>query len=246
MCAGTDLVYNPAMPPITVVVIDDHPLIHDAVGHQLAKYPGEFQLVATGTAGEQIEPLVSQHQPDILLLDLGLPPKPGTTIREAGRYPVLPAVRRLRQRHAGTQIVILSADTDASLVEGALSVDAKGYLLKDDELSTQLADALRAVSKGGVYFSTEVLHQIMARKPVVTADLTQRQIEILKAIALDANLPYSEHARNLGITEGTLHNHLRTAFEKLGAKNVTFAIVRAMQLGIIPPHDLGLRVEGSR
>lgn len=228
------------MAPIKVVLIDDHFLIHESVAHQLAKHT-DLQLVATGTAGEQLEPLIEQHCPDVVLLDLGIPPKVGTTIRAGGRYPVLPAVRRLRQRYPATQFVILSADATPALVEGALEVEAKGYLLKDDELSVRLADAIRAVSKGGVYFSKEVARQILSQRPIrPDTDLTERQIAVLHAIVSNANLSYADHAQNMGIAEGTFRNHLRAIFERLGASNVTFAIIRAIQLGIIPAHLLGL------
>jgi DNA-binding CsgD family transcriptional regulator len=51
---------------------------------------------------------------------------------------------------------------------------------------------------------------------------------------LNANLSYTEHARNMGIAEDTFRNHLRAIFSKLGASNITYALVRAIQLGIIP------------
>lgn len=231
--------YQPS--PVKVILIDDHYLIHESVTHQLSSHP-EIQLVATGIAGEQIEPLIEEHHPKVVLLDLGIPAKVGATIRQAGRFPVLPAIRRLRPKYPETHFIILSADIDSSLIDAALDVEVKGYLLKDDELSVQLPDAIRAVSKGGVYFSKEVAHQIMTHKPArPRTELTPQQFAVLNAIVSNANLPYVEHARTLGIAEDTFRNHLRAIFEKLGASNITFALIRAIQLGLIPPHLLGLR-----
>lgn len=229
-----------AQSPTKVILVDDHFLIHESVAHQLAEYP-EFQLVATGTAGEQLEPLIEEHKPEVVLLDLGIPTQVGTTLRQSGRFQVLPVVRRLRQQYPDTQFVILSADADAQLIDGALDVDVKGYLLKDDVLSIHLPDAIRAVSKGGVYFSKEVARQIMSTKPSrPESELTDRQTQVLYAIVSDANLTYAQHANKLGIAEDTFRNHLRAIFDKLNASNITFAIIRAIQLGIIPPHLLGL------
>ena len=227
--------------PIKVIVIDDHFLIHESVAHKLAGQ-GEFQLAAAGTAGEELEPLIEQHRPDVVLLDLGIPVKTGTSIRQGGRYQVLPAVRRLKQKYPETQFVILSAEADTSLIEGALEVGAKGYLLKDDELSLNLLDAIRAVNKGGMYFSNEISQQLMSRKPTraqASLKLSERQLEVLLAIVANANLSYADHAKNMGIAEDTFRNHVRAIFDKLGASNIAFAIIRAIQLGIVPARLLG-------
>lgn len=226
---------------VKVILIDDHYLIHESVAHQLSGHP-EFQLVATGVAGEQIEPLIEEHQPHIALLDLGIPAKVGTTIRQAGRFPVLPAIRRLRPKYPETHFIILSAEIDNLLIEAALNVEVKGYLLKDDELSVQLPDAIRAVSKGGLYFSKEVAHQIMEHKPAKPrTELTKQQLAVLYTIVANAKASYAEHAVTMGIAEDTFRNHVRAIFEKLEATNITFALIRAIQLGLIPPHLLGLR-----
>lgn len=220
--------------PIKVILIDDHFLIHEAIAHQLANQP-DLVLVATGTSGEELERLVEQHHPEVVLVDLSIPPQAGTSVRTAGRYPVLAAIRQLRAKYPSTQFVIISASADVSLIEGALDVDAKGYLLKDDALSTHLPDAIRAVNRGGLYFSKEVALQITAvRRPEPAAELTERQVEVLRAIVADANCSYAEQARRLGMAEDTFRNHLRAIFKKLGASNLTFAILRAAQLGLIP------------
>jgi DNA-binding NarL/FixJ family response regulator len=223
--------------PIKVVVIDDHYLIHDSVASKLAGNP-EFELVGKGTAGEELETLIEKHRPDVVLLDLGLPIKVGTTIRQ-GRYQVLPAVKRLRQRYPGTQFVILSANAAPSLVDGALAVEVKGYLLKDDELSVNLLDAIRAVSKGGVYFSKELSEQVLTRKPPRPAvELSDRQMEVLQAMIAYPGEGYAVWAEKVGVAEDTVRNHIRVIYEKLGVKNASAAIVKAIQLGMIPPHLL--------
>lgn len=229
-------------------MIDDHFLIHESVAHQLANQP-DIALVATGIAGEEIEPLIQQHAPQIVLLDIGIPPKVGVSIRQAGRYPVLPAILRLRQDYPQTQFVILSADMDASLVSGALEVGARGYLLKDDELSTHLPEALRAVQRGALYFSGDVA-QLLTSQPSLKRDpareLTDRQVEVLCAIVANANLSYAEHAQRMGISEDTFRNHIRAIFEKLDASNLTSAILRAIQQGAIPLSLLGVKAPQER
>ena len=70
--------------PIKIVLIDDHFLIHESVAHQLEGH-SDLALVAAGTAGEQIEPLIRQYQPQVVVLDLGIPPRIGVSICQAGR-----------------------------------------------------------------------------------------------------------------------------------------------------------------
>lgn len=229
--------------PIKVILIDDHFLIHEAVASLLA-HRGEFELVAKGTAGKQIQPLIEQYHPDVVLLDINIPAQPGTTIRHAGRFQTLPAIRRLRQKHPQTQLVILSTDANRYLIEAALEAGARGYLLKDDELSLDLPDAIRAVHKGGVYFSKEVARQVVLPQPEYSdTGITDRQVQVLQYVISNANLSYAEHARNMGIAENTFRNHLRAIFAKLGASNLTYAIVRAIQLGIIPTQLLSPAAE---
>ena len=64
---------------------------------------------------------------------------------------------------------------------------------------------------------------------------THRHLEILQAILLDPNLTYATHAERLGITENTLHNHLREAFSRLEVNNLTAALVKAIRLHLIDP-----------
>lgn len=224
---------------IKVALIDDHHLILESVRHKLAGNP-DFELVATGTAGDSIEPIIEQYRPNVVLLDLGIPAKSGTTIREGGRYQVLPAIRRMRQKYPDTQFLILSSDVDTSLVEGALEVEAMGYLLKDDELSVDLLQAIRAVNNGAVYFSKEIQRQFMAHRTDGQARaLTERQVEVILAIWQKPELSYAAHAKNLQISENTFDNHLKAIFRELGVKNLAAAMIRAFQAGLIPVHLLG-------
>src|SRR5262245_35263521 len=201
-----DMCWVPAEQPIRVILVDDHFLIHEAIANILANR-AEFEIVAKGTAGEQLEPFIDQHHPDVVLLDINIPAQPGTTIRHAGRYQTLPAIRRLRHRYPQTQLIILSTDANRYLIEGALEAEARGYLLKDDELSLHLPDAIRAVHKGGVYFSKEVARQILRPQPDdPDTGITERQLQVLRTIFSNANLSYAEHASTMGIAEDTFRN----------------------------------------
>jgi DNA-binding NarL/FixJ family response regulator len=109
-------------------------------------------------------------------------------------------------------------------------------LLKSDDLSLMLPEAIEMVGKGGVFFS-EAVRQELVTGPVEKASslLTKRQKEIIEAIAMSPNASYAQHAANLGIAESTLRNHLTLAFRALEVNGITAAIMRCKELGIISP-----------
>ena len=220
---------------ITVVSVDDHGLVRQGIRSLLEASP-DIRLVGEGCAGEEIEGLVERLSPNILLLDLGLPVSVDPGKRQPGeRYPILDAIRRLTERHPATRILVLSQYDDASLVRATLDAGVQGYLLKDDALSSHLATVIRAVHGGDVFFSASVNATLaQARKTHSDPLLTSRQVEILAALAAEPDLPRSAIAARLDISEHTLTYHLRTIFARLAAANLTAAVVKAIQLELLP------------
>lgn len=222
-------------PVITVVSIDDHALVRQGIRSLLDAADG-IRLVGEGRAGEEIEGLVARLLPDILLLDLGLPTHADPEQRQPGeRYPILDAIRRLRERHPHTRILVLSQYDDSGLVRATVEAGVQGYLLKDDALSSRLPSVVRAVHQGHAFYSPAVHTTLTAEvnggeKPQLTA----RQVEILTALAVDPHLPRSEIAARLGISEHTLAYHLRAIFDRLAVTTLTGAVVKAIQLELLP------------
>jgi DNA-binding NarL/FixJ family response regulator len=218
--------------PVTVVAIDDHPLIRQAIRNMLALHD-EITLVAEGSAGEHLFPLVAAHRPDVLILDLGLPQTSnGSTYDQS--FQVLPAVARLYQEYPETAVIILSQHIITSLVHHAAEVGVRGYLLKSDDLSLNLPDAIETVSKGGVFFSEGITQVLFIGGTPPDLILTERQREIVLAIASAPDASYAEHAAALQIAEATLSNHLARIFRKLGVRSLTACIMRCIELGIVP------------
>jgi DNA-binding NarL/FixJ family response regulator len=108
-------------------------------------------------------------------------------------------------------------------------------LLKDDSLSLQLAEAIRTVSWGGLYFSPEIEKRLMRGEQRDSKDavLTARQKEILQTLANNPSLSHQQNAERLGISEHTLNNHLRKIYEQLEATNKLEALITAMRMGLI-------------
>ena len=216
---------------MTIVAVDDHPLIRQAV-RSLVDEREDMKLVGEGSTGEDAVALVEQHEPNVLLLDLSMPQ---SAAQEGQRFQALPTISRLAKRYPEIAIIILTQHYIPVLIKGALSRGVKGYLLKSDDLSLNLPSAIETVSKGGVYFSETISQKLFGsgndRSEMV--NLTERQIEMLNAIYSSPDAAYAEHARNLNITESTFKSHLTKAFKALGVTNVTAAMIRCMELGIV-------------
>ena len=114
-----------------------------------------------------------------------------------------------------------------------MTAEVGGYLLKDDELSLCLAEAIRTVHRGGLYLSGTVAQRLRQISKAEGELLTDRQQQILWAIVAAPDLSYAAHAQKLGISEHTFSNHLRQIFERLDVSNITAAIIKAIRLGIV-------------
>lgn len=219
------------MDPISVVLVDDHPLIHEAVKSLLAERT-DIVLVGQGFAGEQLFPLLAEHEPDVLVLDLTMPQHRDDS---PGRFAYMQALAELAIEFPNTATIILSQYLQPGIVQSAAEFGVRGYLLKSDNLSLNLPEAILAASRGGVFFSEAVSQELFgaAGKPAENP-LTIRQREVILAIAKKPDNSYATTAGLLGISENTLKGHLRGAFSGLNVTNITSCIIRCMQLNLIP------------
>ena len=220
--------------PIKVVVVDDHYLIRHAIRDMFASQE-TVELVGEGAVGEDILPLVEQHEPDVLLLDLAMPQNHLDTDE---KFLALPMIAQLRRRWPPMAIIILSAYLKPNIIHGAIKLGVPGYLLKSDDLSRELPTAVVSVYQGSKAFSRTVLDKLV-QEPELTQipSLTARQIEVLAVMAKMPDAPYLELAGQLNITVSTLKKHLTKAYQTLGVRNNKAAIMRCIELGIIPGND---------
>lgn len=219
--------------PITVVTIDDHPLIRTAI-RSLLESEENIQLIAEGSAGEHVLPLVEEHEPDVLILDLAMPQLEHDVSGE--RFPVLQTVEQLHGDFPETAVIFLTQYASQSMSQQAISLGVRGYLLKSDDLSMNLPGAIEAVHRGGVYFSKEISQMLFQpTQPSITESvLTKRQKEIILAIAQSPDATYRQLAAELSISESTFKGHLNLAFKAMDVTNITACIITCMQRGLIP------------
>lgn len=138
---------------IRVVMVDDHKLIREANRMALSLDP-QVAIVAEGVAGEDLETLVAQHRPDVVLLDMIMPQSasdPG-----AGQFQAIAAVAHLREMYPDVRVIFCTSQDRPSLVTAALDAGARGYVLKSSTEAMSLAKVVRAVYDGEIVLSAEI------------------------------------------------------------------------------------------
>lgn len=218
--------------PITVVTVDDHALIREAIRGLLSESEDIF-VVGEGSAGEQVLSLVAEHKPDVLLLDLRMPQYANNSSEE--QFPVLLTLAEINKQYRDTRVIILSQYAPYTLVQGAVREGINGYLLKGDDLSLNLVDAINVVYRKGVFFSRAVSDLLMQTpQPIFNGKLKLRHLETIFAKAKYPDNTYAELASMLHISESTFKGHLRNAYKVLGVSNIMAAIIFCVQTQLIP------------
>jgi DNA-binding NarL/FixJ family response regulator len=215
---------------IRIIALDDQHLLRQGIRRLIEQEPG-MQLVGEGWVGDHLPALMSAHRPDIVFLDVNMPQQER---EEKSTFRAFPAIARLHKAYPETLIIILSQYISLTLIEGAFEIGVRGYILKDDVESLNLADAVRTVREGR-YFLSEAIREelIRSRNGTINDLLTERQREIVRQMASNVNMTYGEHAAVLGIKEQTLRNHLTNVFSILDVPNLACCILKSMQEGLI-------------
>ncbi len=208
-----------------VVVVEDHPLYRQALVSLVGEVDG-FEVVAEAADGLSGVAATVEHQPDVVLMDLGLPDLSG-----------IEATRQIRALLPSTAVLVLTMTEDEAAVSGAVRAGAAGYLVKGAEPEA-IARALAAVAEGGAVFGAQVAGAALSRlgrpAPAVTTPglrgLTTREIEVLDLVA--AGQSNAAIAAELDISAKTVRNHLSNILVKIGVRDRSAAIVKARESGL--------------
>ena len=212
---------------IRVALVDDQTLIRQGI-RSLLELSGDMAIVAEATDGDEAVAMILRERPDVVLLDLRMPKRSGVDVlRDLQTASALPPT-----------IILTTFDDDEALLE-AVRAGARGYLLKDVSLE-QLTEAIRVVAQGGSLIRPAVTERVLRGLEHVRRDfealsppdpLTKREIEILRLIA--GGYSNREIADALGTAEGTVKNHASSILSKLGVRDRTRAVLKALELGYI-------------
>jgi DNA-binding NarL/FixJ family response regulator len=214
---------------IRIALIDDHPLILKIVRQELMRST-DLDIVWDATDSAQVMTLVASNTPHVLVLDLSF----------AGRgFDPVTTVRDLRSRFEQMYILILTAYDDPVWIEELLRAGAHGYVVKSDDLSLRLAEAIRTVAQGRTFLSPSAASGLaMANKKHT---LTSRERAILRLAS--EGLANPEIAETLGISDGTVRNHISNIYTKLEVNTREGAIRAAQQLRELPKPGASMRHE---
>ncbi len=195
-----------------VVVIDDDRFVCTSL-KIILEAEEDIQVEATGTEGEEAVQLCRKLRPDIMLMDIQMPEMSGL---EAGR--------QILQEFPDMKILFLTTFSDKEYIVEALSMGAKGYLIKQN--TETVAPALRAVMSGQNVFGDEIVTKLpglMSHKEDgggnVPYTLKPRELEIISLVA--EGLSNREISGRLYLSEGTVRNYLSTILEKLELRDRT-------------------------
>lgn len=205
---------------ISVLLVDDHPVVRAGVRGMLS---GEPDIAVVGEAASAAEAVTAVRavRPDVVLMDLRMPGVDGAAAT-ANVLTVAP----------GTRVVVLTTyETDGDILR-AVEAGAAGYLLKDASRA-ELVDAVRGAARGETVLAPSVagrvLRQLRHPRPVI---LSPREVDVLRLVA--QGLSNGEIGLRLHITEATVKTHLLRAFAKLDVTDRTAAVTTAMAAGLLP------------
>lgn len=211
---------------IRVVLVDDQTLVRHGI-RSLLELTQDIEVVAEAGDGEEALEVIRRERPDVVLLDVVMPKKNG-----------LEVVLALRGDTGAPPVVLLTTFDDDATLLAAVKAGARGYLLKDVSLE-RLTDAVRAVARGDTMIRPAVTERALRSLERIAPDfeahvsdpLTAREIEILRLIA--GGYSNREIADTLGTAEGTVKNHASSIMSKLGVRDRTRAVLKALELGFI-------------
>lgn len=208
---------------IQVALVEDDPNLRANLATMLNSSEG-FQCQATYPDGAAALRGIPANRPDVVLMDINLPGMLGTD-----------CVRELKGLTPNLPVLMLTVYEDSEQIFKSLMSGATGYLLKRTPRD-KLLEAIREVNAGGAPMSRQIARRVVQffqrvqelpkdhQEPSVVVDLTDREKEVLAALA--KGYAYKEIAHQLKISFETVRTHLRTIYEKLHVHSRTEAVLK--------------------
>jgi two-component system, NarL family, response regulator LiaR len=205
-----------ASTPIRVMIIDDHEIVRRGLGAMLSAFD-DLALAGEAESCEQALQLLTEQQPDVILMDLVMPEVDGAV-----------ATRLIKAAYPSIQVIALTSFKEQDLVHAALQAGAVGYLLKNIP-ANELADAIRSAHRGQMTLAPEVSRQLIesSRTTIKQDALTRRELEVLKWMVEGAS--NAEIAGHLFVSRSTVKYYVSSILSKLGASSRTEAVSIAIK-----------------
>ena len=218
-----------AMAVIKILLVEDQQLVREGLKGLLALHD-ELQVVGEASDGaealEWLSSAAADDMPDLILSDMRMPRLDGIGL-----------IRALAARALRLPVVLLTTFDDTAAFDEAVRAGARGFLLKAISPET-LAQALRDVHAGGTALRPSLTTRMEAKggeRAFTAADhpdpLSPKELQVLRLVA--SGRSNTEIATLLGNSEGVIKNHCSAIFSKMGVRDRTQAVLRAIDLGWI-------------
>jgi DNA-binding NarL/FixJ family response regulator len=205
---------------ISIVIVEDLSEVREGL-NQFLSLNNEFKVLDTFQTGEEAVYDIPKLQPDIVIMDISLPGING-----------IECIRQVKHKSPRTQFMMFTVYENDEKVFEALKAGASGYLLKNTGL-LEMVEALKELHNGGSPMSANIARKLVTvfrekeRDTLPVEALTKRENEILEL--LSRGLLYKEIAEKLGISTGTVRQHIHKIYEKLHVANRTEAINKMLK-----------------
>ncbi len=217
------------MSTVRVVLVEDHALVRAGIRSLLEKL-ADLEVVAEAGDGRTALGMITQHQPDVVLMDIKMAGLNG-----------LEATTRIMRDMPGVRVVILSMYANEEYVIQALRVGASGYLLKDAG-TAELEVAIRAAARGETYLSPAISRrmiqdylQLVGGEGGALEQLTPRQREVLQLVAEGHSV--REIAQILQVSTKTVETHRAQLMERLDIYDVAGLVRYAIRVGLVATEE---------
>ncbi len=208
---------------IRIVLADDHQIVREGL-HALIATERDLVVVAEAEDGRTAVQLVADHEPDVVIMDIGMPELNGVD-----------ATRQILAHHPGIKVIALSMHSDSRFVTGMLKAGAAGYLLKNCACD-ELVNAINTVMQHRIYLSPSitgvVIEDYIRRSAAIEEPvLTQREREVLQLLA--EGKATREIAKKLHVSAKTVATHRQNIMDKLDLHSVAQLTQYAISQGLV-------------
>lgn len=222
---------NPHLEPLKIVLVEDDPVMQMGLMQFLSAHSA-IEIVGKAADGYAAIAIVSQLQPDLVIMDVGLPQLDG-----------IEATQQLKIKLPNVRILMLTSHMEETEIIAALSCGADGYCIKGTSLQ-QLLNAIAVVQEGAIYLDPQIARVVIAQlqpprrstighRPSQTpkVELSPRELEILKLLVEGQTNP--EIAAILHLSLSTVKVHIRNIMSKLAVDDRVQAAVVALRSGLV-------------
>jgi DNA-binding NarL/FixJ family response regulator len=211
------------MPPIRVLLADDHPLVRCGISKLLDRATG-IEVIGEAADGVAALQQTIELQPDVLVLDVEMPGLRGDEV-----------ARRIRALSLPVRILVLSVYYNEQQISELLASGVDGYVAKHEAIETIVAAIQGVMTQKSPWLSPCAVSATQAAAHHVHPLLTERESAVLHMVALGKT--DLEIAQRLGISERTVRYHLHNIYRKLGMSRRCEVIVWAMREGLASPQQ---------